>query len=151
MYSIGLMSDPSFQEEYNEWLEALDNVILSDGKEYASSILEKLFNDAAYKGLLIKPFTNPSFRNSVSSDEELPYPGDWELEQRIRSIIRWNSLLMVLKANENNDLGGHISTYSSASTLYEVGFGKGSDIHRVICLLPRAFFQESMQDHFEAD
>ena len=130
MYSIGLMSDPSFQEEYNEWLEALDNVILSDGKEYASSILEKLFNDAAYKGLLIKPFTNPSFRNSVSSDEELPYPGDWELEQRIRSIIRWNSLLMVLKANENNDLGGHISTYSSASTLYEVGFNhffKGSD------------------------
>ena len=72
----------------------------------------------------------PPFKNSVSSDEEIDYPGDWNIEEDLRHIIRWNSLITVLKANQEDDLGGHISTYSSAATLYEVGFNhffRGSD------------------------
>ena len=82
------------------------------------------------KGLDLKDIFEPSFKNTVSFDEQVDYPGDLKLEEKIRHIIRWNSMLMVLKANEEKELGGHISTYSSAATLYEVGFNhffKGND------------------------
>lgn len=96
--------------------------MLSDGKEYAIDLLEKLYSEAQVQGLHLSKAFEPSFKNSVSADRELPYPGDWDLEKQIRHLIRWNSLIMVLKANKDLDLGGHISTYASACTLYEVGF-----------------------------
>ena len=82
------------------------------------------------KNLLEQSITKLPFENTISQYEEDVYPGDWDIEQSIRHYIRWNALLMVLKANKNDDLGGHISTYSSASALYEVGFNhffRGSD------------------------
>ena len=124
------MNNQDYQEEINEWLDALNNIVLSDGKAYATSILEKLFSEAKFQGMDIDALLDPSFKNSVSSYEELDYPGNWELEKKLRHLIRWNSLIMVLKANEHKDLGGHISTYASACTLYEVGFNhffKGND------------------------
>ena len=116
--------------EFLDWLEALENVILSDGNDYAKDLLNKVVNEAHYKGIHLDGILSPSFKNTVSTDQELPYPGDWQKEEQIRHLIRWNSLVMVLKANKELDLGGHISTYASACTLYEVGFNhffRGSD------------------------
>ena len=62
------------------------------------------------------------FENTIAADHEDEYPGDLEIESKVRHYIRWNALVTVLKANKNEDLGGHISTYSSAATLYETGF-----------------------------
>ena len=116
------MNDPNFNEEYKDWVEALENVLLNDGEEFASLLLEKLYQEAKVKGLDLKDIFEPSFKNTVSSDAEVPYPGNLEIEEKIRHIIRWNSMVMVTKANSGKELGGHISTYSSAATLYEVGF-----------------------------
>ena len=116
--------------ELKEWIEALENVIISDGMDYAESLLQMVVAEAKLKGLDLSKITDLSFKNTVSEFEEEQYPGDLETEERIRHYIRWNSLLMVLKANKDLDLGGHISTFSSAATLYEVGFNhffKGSD------------------------
>ena len=124
------MKNLYFNQEFKEWAEALENIILSDGEEYASDLLQKVYQEAKLKGLDLKDIFEPSFKNTVSFDEQVDYPGDLEIEERIRHIIRWNSMLMVLKANEEKDLGGHISTFSSAATLYEVGFNhffKGND------------------------
>ena len=124
------MNNPEFNTELKEWIEALENTILSDGKEYSKELLKAFFTEASLKGIVLDELNDPSFKNTVQSDEELPYPGNWDFEEKIRHFIRWNSLLMVLKANKDDDLGGHISTYSSAATLYEVGFNhffRGSD------------------------
>ena len=124
------MNNENLEQDYLEWIEALENIILSDGKDYAKELLEKLYINSKYKGIHLDHLADPSYRNTVPADEELAYPGDWEKEKQIRHLIRWNSLIMVLKANKDLDLGGHISTYASACTLYEVGFNhffRGSD------------------------
>ena len=74
------------------------------------------------KGLLDGSYAEYPFENSILKEEQHDYPGDLELEKTIRHYIRWNALVTVLKANKEDDLGGHISTYSSASILYETGF-----------------------------
>ena len=120
----------SVNTDLQEWIEALENVLLSDGKPFSEELLARVINEAKNLGLNIDNSSLFPFKNSVSKDFELDYPGDLEKELRIRHLIRWNSLVMVLKANKTNDLGGHISTYSSASTLYEVGFNhffRGAD------------------------
>ena len=127
------MKNPEFNQDLLEWLEALENTILTDGEEYTSELLQQLFQEAKIKGLNIDDIFSPPFKNTVSVDEEIQYPGDLDLEEKIRHYVRWNSMLMVLNANKNDDLGGHISTYSSAATLYEVGFNhffKGNDSER---------------------
>ena len=111
-----------FYEELQDWIEALDNSLIADGKEYSIQLLSALLEEARARGLNTNRLQNWPFKNTVLNDEEVSYPGNWDFEERIRHIIRWNSLLMVLKANKADDLGGHISTYSSAATLYEVGF-----------------------------
>jgi pyruvate dehydrogenase E1 component len=109
-------------EEINDWVDALENLILFNGKEDASELIKNFVKYAENKGLLNSSFANLPFENSISQFEEIDYPGDWEIEEKIRHFIRWNALVTVLKANKELDLGGHISTYSSAATLYEVGF-----------------------------
>ena len=124
------MKNPYFNQDFADWLEALENTILTDGEEYTSELLNKLYQEAKTKGLDVADVFNPPFKNSVSIDEEKEFPGNLEIEEKIRHYIRWNSMLMVLNANKSDDLGGHISTYSSAATLYEVGFNhffKGND------------------------
>ena len=119
-----------FNEELQDWIEALENTLLSEGKEYSIQLLTALLEEVRARGLDINKLQSWPFKNTVLNDEEISYPGNWEYEEKIRHIIRWNSLLMVLKANLDDDLGGHISTYSSAATLYEVGFNhffRGSD------------------------
>ena len=109
-------------DELNDWVDALENLILFNGKENASNLLEEFFKHVKNKGLIEQTNFALPFQNSISQYEEIDYPGDWDLEEKIRHYIRWNALITVLKANKELDLGGHISTYSSAATLYEVGF-----------------------------
>ena len=84
--------------------------------------MNSLFQYAKSKNLLNDESLQLPFYNSISAYEEEEYPETGKLKKKIRHYIRWNALVTVLKANKNNDLGGHISTYSSAATLYEVGF-----------------------------
>ena len=122
-------------EEINDWLDALDNLILFNGRDDASQLIKNFVKHAENKGLLDSSFANLPFENTISQYEEINYPGDWALEEKIRHFIRWNALVTVLKANKELDLGGHISTYSSAATLYEVGFNhffRGGDLSDMV-------------------
>ena len=109
--------------EIQEWLESLDSVLESSGPEVAAEILERLRAHATVNGIDL-PFTaNTPYTNTIPLRLQPLFPGDQELERRIKSLIRWNALAMVVRANrEEHNIGGHISTYASAATLYEVGF-----------------------------
>ena len=113
---------PSSNEELFDWVDALDNLIFFNGKEDASLLIKQFVKYAQNKGLLDGSYAEYPFENSILKEEQHDYPGDLELEKTIRHYIRWNALVTVLKANKEDDLGGHISTYSSASILYETGF-----------------------------
>ena len=117
-----MQTDNKKDKELYDWVDALENLILFNGKEEASSLIKEFISYAENKGLLDGVTRKLPFENTISSFEDSPYPGNWDIEQKIRHYIRWNALITVLKANQQNDLGGHISTYSSAATLYEVGF-----------------------------
>src|SRR6267142_1119198 len=119
--------------ETREWLQSLDYVLQSGGPARVSRLLRALADHARRNGVK-QPFTaNTPYINTISPAEEPPFPGSREIERRIKSLVRWNALAMVVKANKADDgIGGHISTYASAATLYEVGFnhffkGKGDD------------------------
>jgi pyruvate dehydrogenase E1 component len=109
--------------EIQEWLESLDSVLQSSGPDVALEILERLRAHAEVVGLDL-PFTaNTPYANTIPVSFEPPYPGDQQLERKIKSLVRWNALAMVVRANRvEHNIGGHISTYASAATLYEVGF-----------------------------
>jgi pyruvate dehydrogenase E1 component len=109
--------------EIQEWLESLDSVLLSSGTDVAREILERLRAHATVSGIDL-PFTaNTPYANTIPPRLQPLFPGDQELERRIKSLIRWNALAMVVRANRlEHNIGGHISTFASAATLYEVGF-----------------------------
>ncbi|HXN99658.1 MAG TPA: pyruvate dehydrogenase (acetyl-transferring), homodimeric type [Candidatus Acidoferrales bacterium] len=109
--------------ELQEWLESLDSVLQSSGPEVASYILERLRAHAKVVGIDI-PFTAATpYVNTIPHRLQPPFPGDQQLERRIKSLVRWNAIAMVVRANrEEHNIGGHISTYASAATLYEIGF-----------------------------
>jgi len=109
--------------EVQEWLESLDSVLESSGPEVAAEILERLRAHATVEGIDL-PFTaNTPYANTIPVRLQPLFPGDQELERRIKSLIRWNALAMVVRANRvEHNIGGHISTYASAATLFEVGF-----------------------------
>ena len=104
-------------QELHDWIDALENLVLFNGKEDASQLIQNFVKYCENKGLLESSSANLPFENSISQYEESDYPGDWSIDEKIRHFIRWNALIMVLKANKELDLGGHISTYSSAATL----------------------------------
>jgi pyruvate dehydrogenase E1 component len=109
--------------ETQEWLEALDQVIEEGGPERARFLLERLATSAALKGVPPVLGVNTPYLNTIPAEEEVPYPGDRDMERRIKSLVRWNAVAMVVRANKYDDgIGGHISTFASSATLYEVGF-----------------------------
>lgn len=119
--------------ENEEWLYSLDYVLKHGGPKRVIEILQQLQIRAQRNGVEI-PFTaNTPYLNTIPREKQPPYPGDREIERRIKSIIRWNAMAMVVRANRNDSgVGGHISTFASAATLYEVGFnhffkGKGEN------------------------
>ncbi|MBI3683390.1 MAG: pyruvate dehydrogenase (acetyl-transferring), homodimeric type [Acidobacteria bacterium] len=109
--------------ETTEWLEALDQVVEEAGAGRARFLVERLSERAASHGVQLSQRLNTAYVNTIPAEEEEPYPGDRILERRIKSIIRWNAMAMVVRANKYDaGIGGHISTYSSLATLLEVGF-----------------------------
>ncbi|MCK4834612.1 MAG: pyruvate dehydrogenase (acetyl-transferring), homodimeric type, partial [Gammaproteobacteria bacterium] len=109
--------------ETQEWLDALNAVIENEGVERAHFLLEQLIDDARRNGANL-PFTNnTAYLNTIPTHLEQASPGDRALENRIRSFIRWNAMAMVVRANkESSELGGHIASFASAATLYDIGF-----------------------------
>ncbi len=108
--------------EMQEWLESLEYVLHSAGPQRVMEILARLDTYAQGQGVDI-PFTATTpYLNTVPVSEQPDYPGDVELERNIRRFLRWNAMAMVVRANKNTGVGGHISTYASAAILYEVGF-----------------------------
>ena len=110
-------------QETREWLEALDGVLRHDGRERAEHLIGELLDRARRRGVPLEVGLNTPYVNTIPPDREAECPGDLELEYRIQALIRWNAIAMVLQANkESSELGGHIASYQSAATLYEVGF-----------------------------
>ena len=106
-----------------DWLDALDDLIESEGPERVKEILSDLQLNASRKGIRLSFSANTPYVNTIPADQQVSYPGDREMERRIKSLIRWNAMAMVVRANRSKDgIGGHISTYQSIATLYEVGF-----------------------------
>ncbi len=117
--------------ENQEWLESLDYVLQSAGPQRVAQLLERLETHASKKGVQI-PFTfNTPYINTIPVAAQPDFPGDLNLERSIRNIVRWNAMAMVVRANKQSDgIGGHISTFASSATLYDVGwnhFFKGRD------------------------
>ncbi|MDP6631220.1 MAG: pyruvate dehydrogenase (acetyl-transferring), homodimeric type [Kiritimatiellia bacterium] len=117
--------------EVREWIESLQEVLDRAGPEQVRRILRETSLYANSKGVDIPFSANTPYLNTIPLEEQPPYPGIREIEQRIKSIIRWNAMAMVVRANRKEEgIGGHISSYASAATLYEVGFNhffRGSD------------------------
>jgi len=110
-------------QETSEWLEALDQIVDEAGPDRASYLLEKLVDRASGFGVRVPSKINTPYLNTIPSHEEAPYPGDREIERRIKSIIRWNAAAMVVRANKHDpNIGGHISTYASLAAITEVAF-----------------------------
>jgi pyruvate dehydrogenase E1 component len=109
--------------ETREWLEAFDALVASEGRERATFLLRKLLDHARARRVAMPPVLNTPYKNSVALAEQPQFPGNLELESRISSIVRWNALAMVVRANRAHaELGGHIASYASAADLFEVGF-----------------------------
>jgi len=123
--------------ELQEWVESLDEVLRDGGPEVVSHILERLRAHAQSAGVATLFSANTPYTNTITVHQQPPFPGDQELERRIKSLIRWNALAMVVRANRvEHNIGGHISTYASTATLFEVGFNH---------------FFRARTDHFEGD
>src|SRR2546422_7178616 len=110
--------------ETREWLDSLDYVLSKGGPERAGRLLQQLSLHARRAAGGNLPFvpTTP-YQNTIPSRQQPPFPGNQEMERRLKSLVRWNALAMVVRANKIQEgIGGHISTYASAATLYEVAY-----------------------------
>lgn len=109
--------------ETREWLEALESVVEREGPERAAWLLDTITNEAQEQGIRRTDLNTP-YLNTIAAKDEVPIPSDIFMERRVRSLVRWNALAMVMRANMDNDdeLGGHIASFASSATLYDVGF-----------------------------
>tara|TARA_B100001029_G_scaffold179765_1_gene190869 strand:+ start:1493 stop:4162 length:2670 start_codon:yes stop_codon:yes gene_type:complete len=110
-------------QETQEWLDSIESIIESNGVERAHYLIEKIISFGRRNGLRMpyKPYTD--YVNTIPISQQAPFPGDRKIERRIKSLIRWNAMAMVVKANkEHHGIGGHISSYASSATLLEVAF-----------------------------
>lgn len=114
--------DPDPQET-QEWLDSIDALLDGEGRERATGLLERVTAHVMRRGLTVALPQVTDYRNTIGPKVEVPFPGDEQLEARIRHFVRWNAAVMVARANRRADgIGGHLATYASAATLYEVGF-----------------------------
>ena len=109
--------------ETGEWLESIDSVLMQHGPERAHFLLNKMIDFARRSGAYLPYSPNTAYLNTISPGRQPEYPGDRSLERRIEAHIRWNAMAMVVRANrESSEYGGHLSSYASSATMYEVGF-----------------------------
>ncbi len=156
--------------ETGDWIDSLDSVIANEGRARAQFILYRVLKRARQQNLGLPPLTATRYINTISPEQEPVFPGDEEMEHRIRRMIRWNAVAMVLRANNRAPgIGGHLATYASAATLYEVGlnhFFRGKDAdgmgdqvyfqgHAAPGMYARAFLEgrltEDNLDHFRQE
>ena len=110
-------------QETQEWIESIEDALEEHGYERTRFLLESLIDFAQSKGARIPFNTSTPFLNTILPGQQPEYPGNRDIERKIKSIVRWNAMAMVAKANkEKPGIGGHISTFASAATLYEVAF-----------------------------
>ncbi|MGD8339832.1 MAG: pyruvate dehydrogenase (acetyl-transferring), homodimeric type [Gammaproteobacteria bacterium] len=157
-------------EETREWLESIDSVLRVHGADRAHYLLECMIDHARRSGAYLPYSPNTAYLNTIPVGQEPEYPGDRALERRIEAYIRWNAMAMVVHANlKSSEYGGHIASYASAATLYEVGFnhfwrapseGHGGDLvyfqgHSSPGIYARAFLEgrltEENLDHFRQE
>lgn len=118
---VPVMND--FTQEVSEWIEAFDDVIVAEGPDQGAHLLDALRQRAREAGIAAPSQITTPYMNTIPKHEEVPYPGNRELEERVEALIRWNAMAMVHGQNKKDDgIGGHIATYSSLATLLEVGF-----------------------------
>jgi pyruvate dehydrogenase E1 component len=116
----GPQADP---QETAEWIDALDGLISAEGQERAREILEALTQRARVRGVDLPLALTTPYINTIPVQRQAPFPGDHDIEERLRHYVRWNAMATVVKANKLGfDLGGHVATFSSAATLIDVGF-----------------------------
>ncbi|MDQ3881192.1 MAG: pyruvate dehydrogenase (acetyl-transferring), homodimeric type [Chloroflexota bacterium] len=156
-------------QETDEWIDSLDAVVERAGPERARFLIFKLLKRARQLQVGVPPVVQTRYINTISPEQEPYFPGDEAMELRIRRMIRWNALAMVVRANTSYDgIGGHLSTYASSASLYEVGFnhffrgkddGPGDQIffqgHAAPGIYARAFLEgrlsEDQLDHFRRE
>ncbi|MCX7005978.1 MAG: pyruvate dehydrogenase (acetyl-transferring), homodimeric type, partial [Kiritimatiellaeota bacterium] len=110
-------------QETQDWLESFNDLLARSGSERAQRLLRDLQTHAQRAGVTTPFSANTPYINTIPTEKQPPYPGDREMERRIKSLIRWNAMAMVVRANRREDgIGGHISSFASSATLYEVGF-----------------------------
>src|SRR6516225_7932470 len=119
--NVLLQSDADAQET-QEWLEALTAVVANEGPERAHYLIERLIEAAKEAGADIPYSATTAYINSIPADQQPKYPGDTAIETRIQAFLRWNAMAMVVRANKHTNVGGHIASYASSATLYDVGF-----------------------------
>jgi pyruvate dehydrogenase E1 component len=109
-------------QETREWLDALEGVIEREGTERAHFLVEQLIDRARHHGAFVPFSANTAYVNTIPVEKQPRFPGDFGLEQTIRHHIRWNAMAMVVRANKHTNVGGHIASFASAATLYDVGY-----------------------------
>ena len=123
---LRVVAKPEGSEEV-KWLESLESVLefalKNQGPQRTARFLEHLTERLRGQGIEAPRVVSTPYINTIPPEKQAPFPGDWEMERRIKSYVRWNAMAMVVNANRaHSGLGGHISTYASRATLYEVGF-----------------------------
>ena len=163
------LPDPD-PDETEDWVESLDAITEERGVDRARFVLYKLLKRARQTNIGLPPLTQTRYINTISPEQEAAFPGDEKMEQRIRRMVRWNAAAMVLRANNvSPGIGGHLATYASAASLYEVGFnhffrgkdaeGMGDQVyyqgHAAPGIYARAFLEgrlsEAQLDHFRQE
>lgn len=109
-------------QETQEWLDALESVLENEGPDRAHYLLERLIDKARRSGTHLPYSATTAYLNTIPVTQQKRFPGDRSMERRIRSFIRWNAMAMVVQANRfSSELGGHISSFASAATLFDIG------------------------------
>jgi len=109
-------------QETKEWLDAIDGVLEHEGPERAHYLIEQVIDKSRRSGAHMPFSANTAYINTIPADKQPKMPGDQTIEEKIRNYARWNAMAMVLRANKDTNVGGHIASYASAATLYDVGF-----------------------------
>ncbi len=119
----GTLNDQVMSETTGDWLASMDDVMIRQGPEFVKQLLRNLQIHAQKHGVVLPVTSQTPYMNTISPERTPAYPGNMEVERRIKSIIRWNAMAMVVRANRQKaSPGGHISSYASMATLYEVGY-----------------------------
>src|SRR4029077_2298218 len=109
-------------QETREWLDALEGVLAAEGAGRPHFLIEALIDKARRSGAYLPFSANTAYINTVPVEKQAALPGDFNIEQRIRNYVRWNAMAMVVRANKDTNVGGHIASFASAAVLYDIGY-----------------------------